>query len=94
MVIDARWEANELVTRLGLIVANISNDSERIPLAELSIEDWLAMDHETLKRCFSEFVVLLMSNGIMQLSMSDVERIMENNRFNAIITDNFDKDGN
>lgn len=94
MTIDAKWEANELLTRLGLIIANVKNTEERIPLADLSIGDWVTMDHDTLKECFREFVLLLMTIESIELSMEDVDRIMSNNRFNAIINDNFSTEGN
>lgn len=94
MSIDPKWEANELLIRLLLVSLNIDNAEDRIPLVPVSIEDWLKMDHETLKKCFTEFVTLFLVSEAIGFTVDDIDQIIENNRFNAIINDNFSTEGN
>ena len=94
MTIDPKWEANELLIRLLLVSLNIDNAEDRIPLVAVSIEDWLKMDHETLKTCFTEFITLFLVSEAIGFTIDDIDQIIENNRFNAIINDNFSTEGN
>ena len=94
MSIDPKWEANELLVRLLLVTLNIEKAEDRASLVPVSIEDWLKMDHETLKKCFTEFITLFLVSEAIGFSTDDVDQLIENNRFNAIINDNFSTEGN
>lgn len=94
MKIDPKWEANELLVRLLLVTLNIEKAEDRASLVPVSIEDWLKMDHETLKKCFTEFITLFLVSEAIGFSTDDVDQLIENNRFNAIINDNYSIEGN
>lgn len=94
MSIDPKWEANELLVRLLLVTLNIEQAEDRASLVPVSIEDWLKMDHETLKKCFTEFITLFLVSEAIGFSTDDVDQLIENNRFNAIINDNYSIEGN